>query len=76
MLTLLPRNYKSLICPKNAAHIWWYYYLNDRIAHFSIPVSTHNLNTVECRTMQKAKVGITPVSGNNSNFYCDIKRRT
>ena len=31
MLTLLPGNYKSLICPKKWGHIWWLYYLNDSL---------------------------------------------
>ena len=31
MLTLVPGNYKSLICLKNKGHIWWIYYLNDSL---------------------------------------------
>ena len=82
MLPLVPGNYKSLICPKNAGHIWWIYYLNDslkmndRIAHLGIPGSSNRRDIPECRTTQKAKVGITPIPGHNSNFSYDIKRRT
>ena len=51
-------------------------FLNDRIVHPSIQGSTNSRITAEYRTAQKTKVGITPIPGRNSNFSCDIKRRT
>ena len=56
MLPLVPRNYKSLICPKNSGHIWWLYYLNDslwlndRIAPFGI------LGSANSRIIQKYRI--------------------
>ena len=82
MLTLLPGNYKSLICPKITVQIWWLYYLNDslkkndRIAH-SGALGIANCSIIPgYKTTQKTKVGITPIPGYNSNFSYDIKRRT
>ena len=47
--------------------------MNDRTAHSGSQVTVHSCNTAEYRTAQKTKVGITPISGNNSNFSCDKK---
>ena len=52
------------------------YYLNDRIAHSSTSAITSSHIIAVPRSTLKAKVGITPFSGNNSNFSYDIKRRT
>ena len=64
------------------AHVWWYYYLNDRrqlndrIAHSGTLAIANYCIIPVCRTTQKIKVGITPIPGRNSNFSFDIKRRT
>ena len=51
-------------------------WLNDRIVLSGSQAITNSRITAEYRTTQKTKVGITPISGYNSNFSCDIKRRT
>ncbi len=50
--------------------------MNDRNAHFGILGITNSRITAEYRTTQKTKVGITPVFGDNSNFFHDIKKKT
>ena len=42
----------------------------------NIYMEANSGNTPDHRTAQKAKVGITPIPGHNSNFSCNIKRRT
>ena len=49
---------------------------NYRIAQSGILAITNSRIILKYRTVQKTKVGITPVSRHNSNFSCDIKRRT
>jgi hypothetical protein len=51
-------------------------FLNDRIAHSSTSAITSSHIIAVPRSTSKAKVGIPPIPGNNSNFSCDIKRRT
>jgi hypothetical protein len=50
--------------------------MNDRNALSGILGSVNSRIIPEYRTIQKTKVGTTPIPGRNSNFSYDIKRRT